>query len=211
MTTQVDQYLLQGCGRCPLGGTPECKVHRWTAELELLRMLVLESGLKEEAKWGVPCYTYKQKNVALVSAFNDYCAISFFKGVLLDDPQALLQKPGPNSQASRLLKFTSLEEIEHVAPHINALLQHAIEVEEAGLKVEFIRNPEPLPEELEQKFAEDPTLKTAFEALTPGRQRGYILFFSAPKQSKTRVARIEKSVGKILNGEGLHDKYQRKR
>ncbi|MEL7428344.1 MAG: DUF1801 domain-containing protein, partial [Bacteroidota bacterium] len=112
MTTQVDQYFLVGCGRCSLGGTPDCKVHSWTTELALLRSLVLETELREEVKWGVPCYTYEQKNVLLLSAFKEYCTISFFKGVLLDDPENLLQKPGPNSQASRVLRFTSIAEIE---------------------------------------------------------------------------------------------------
>ncbi|MEL6655493.1 MAG: YdeI/OmpD-associated family protein [Bacteroidota bacterium] len=211
MTTQVDQYFLVGCGRCSLGGTPDCKVHSWTTELALLRSLVLETELREEVKWGVPCYTYEQKNVLLLSAFKEYCTISFFKGVLLDDPENLLQKPGPNSQASRVLRFTSIAEIEPVIDEVKALVQGAIAVEMVGREVVFNKNPEPIPEELKQRFKEDPPLKNAFESLTPGRQRGYILYFSSPKQSKTRVARIEKSVGKILRGEGLHDKYQRRR
>ena len=211
LNPKVDNYLSEGCGRCPLGGTPDCKVHNWTPELEFLRMIVLDCGLTEELKWGVPCYTFQETNVLLVSAFRDYCAISFFKGALLSDEHGLLEKPGKHSQAARLLKFTSVESIRAVETHLKTYIFEAIEVEKAGLKVNFKTHPEPIPEELEKKFEEDPVLKNAFEALTPGRQRGYILYFSAPKQSKTRTARIEKSLGKILKGEGLNDKYQRKR
>lgn len=208
MTRSVDQYLIAGCGRCPLGGTPDCKVHRWTAELALLRDIVLDCGLTETSKWGVPCYTFQNSNVLLLGAFKAYCAVSFFKGVLLKDPQGILVKPGANSQADRVIKFTGIEEIEQVEADLKDCIYEAIEVEKAGLKVNFKKQPEPLPEELEMELEEDPVLKSAFEALTPGRQRGYVLYFSAPKQSKTRVSRIEKYVGKILNGEGLHDKYQ---
>ena len=214
MNLKVDEYLIDGCGRCSLGGTPDCKVHKWTAELELLRMIVLDCGLTEEVKWGVPCYTVsthadkQEKNVLIVSAFKEYCSISFFKGALLKDVKSILEKPGKNSQAARLIKFTNIEEIKKVEADLKTYIYEAIEVEKAGLRVKFKKNPEPIPEELESKFEKDPVFKTAFEALTPGRQRGYILYFSAPKQSKTRESRIEKSVGKILNGEGLHDKYK---
>lgn len=208
---KVDHYLLEGCGRCPFGGTPECKVHNWTAELEVLRSIVLSCGLTEEVKWGVPCYTIDQKNVLLLGAFRAHCAISFFKGVLLDDKKGLLEKPGPNSQAGRIIKFTNLEQLEQSAADVKQLVLEAIYVEKIGLQVPRNNTPEPLPVELETRFAEDAVLQTAFEALTPGRQRGYILYFSAPKQSKTRQSRIEKCVGKILNGEGLHDKYQKKK
>lgn len=208
---KVDHYLLEGCGRCPLGGTPECKVHNWTTELEILRSIVLSCGLTEEVKWGVPCYTFDQKNVLLLSAFRAHCAISFFKGVLLDDKKGLLEKPGPNSHAGRIIKFTNLEQVEQSAADVKQLILEAIQVEKTGLQVPRNNTPEPLPVELETRFAEDAILQTAFEALTPGRQRGYILYFSAPKQSKTRQSRIEKCVGKILNGEGLHDKYQKKK
>lgn len=207
MNQQVDQYLMVGCGRCPLGGTPDCKVHNWTAELELLRMIVLDCGLTEESKWGVPCYTYQNSNVLLLSAFKEHCSISFFKGALLQDASGILEKPGQNTQAARVIKFTHADQIAAIETELKACIQEAIEVEKAGLNVQFKKNPEPLPEELEQQLAADPVLKSAFEALTPGRQRGYILHFSAPKQSKTRFARIEKCVGKILNGEGLNDKY----
>lgn len=209
MNPKVDNYLIEGCGRCALGGTPDCKVHKWTQELELLRKIVLDCELTEEVKWGVPCYTFQKKNVLIVSAFREYCSVSFFKGALLKDPMGILDKPGENSQAARLIKFTNIKEIKAVEADLKTYIYEAIEVEKKGLKVNFKKNPEPIPEELERKFEEDPVLKTAFETLTPGRQRGYILYFSAPKQSKTRESRIEKSIGKILNGEGLHDQYKR--
>ncbi|MCG8310791.1 MAG: YdeI/OmpD-associated family protein [Cytophagales bacterium] len=210
MNDAVEKYLIEGCGRCPLGSTPDCKVHQWTAELELLRMIVLECGLTEESKWGVPCYTFQKRNVLIVSAFKEYCSISFFKGALLSDANNILDKPGQNTQAARLIRFSGTEEIKEIEAELKTCIYEAIEVEKAGLKVNFKKNPEPIPEELEKKFGEDPVLKNAFETLTPGRQRGYVLYFSAPKQSKTRESRIEKSIGKILNGEGLHDKYSRK-
>lgn len=208
MNKTVDNYLLEGCGRCPLGGTPDCKVHQWTSALQLLRRIVLDCGLTEESKWGVPCYTFQQKNVLMVSALKDQCSISFFKGSLLRDQKNLLVKPGPNSQAVRLFKFRHINEIEAIEKDIKTYILESIEVEKAGLKVPFIKNPEPIPEELDVKLEQDPALKTAFEALTPGRQRGYILYFSQPKQSKTRMARIEKCTPMILTGLGLHDKYK---
>ncbi|MFL1011754.1 YdeI/OmpD-associated family protein [Flavisericum labens] len=208
MTQTVEQYFAEGCGRCSLGGTPDCKVHQWITELELLRKIVLQCGLNEASKWGMPCYTLNDKNILILSAFKNHCSISFFKGALLSDTKNILEKPGANSQAVRLIKFTDTEKIKTLEADIEAYIHEAIEMEKAGLKIEFKKNPEPIPEELEQKFEEDPVLKSAFEALTPGRQRGYILYFSAPKQSKTRISRIEKSIGKILNSEGLHDKYK---
>ena len=208
MNKSVNNYFLNGCGRCPLGGTPECKVHSWNSELLLLRSFVRESELTEECKWGVPCYTYKNKNVLTISAFKEYCAISFFKGSLLKDDLEILVKPGKNSQSARLLKFKNIEEIKEIKQVIKEYISQAIKVEKVGSKVEFKKNPEPFPDELEQKFREDSLFKSSFEGLTPGRQRGYILYFSAPKQSKTRISRIEKSVGKILNGKGIHDDYR---
>ncbi len=207
LNPKVDHYLLEGCGRCPLGGTPACKVHQWTAELKLVRRIVLDCGLTEELKWGAPCYTFERKNVLMVSALRAYCCISFFKGSLLSDNKGLLEKPGKHSQAARLLKFTNAEAVKAIEADIKTYIFEAIEVEKAGLKVNFKKNPEPIPEELERKFEEDPLLQTAFEALSPGRQRGYILYFSQPKKSETRKSRIEKSISKILSGEGLNDKY----
>ena len=208
MNPSVDNYLVDGCMRCKLGGTPECKVNDWQPELKALRRIVLECGLKEEVKWGVPCYTFQDSNIAMVSAFKEYCSLSFFKGVLLSDKDGFLEKQGENSQSARIIKFYNAQEILKNEAKIKALVFEAIELEKAGLKVEFKKNPEPIPEELQQKLDEDPVFKAAFEALTPGRQRGYIIHFSQSKQSNTRISRIEKCTPKILNGEGMHDKYK---
>lgn len=208
MNQTVESYLLEGCGRCPLGGTPNCKVHKWVFALKTLRAIVLDFGLVEETKWGVPCYTFRAENILIISAFRDYCAISFFKGALLNDIKKILEKPGPHSQAVRLIKFTDTTKIEAIETDIRAYIYEAIEVEKLGLKIHFKKYPDAIPEELEVKFEEDSIFRTAFEALTPGRQRGYVIYFSAPKQSKTRQSRIEKSIEKILNGKGLNDKYK---
>ena len=152
MTKSVEQYFLEGCGRCPLGGTPDCKVHNWTAELEYLRQLILDCGLTEESKWGVACYTFQKNNVLLLSAFKDYCSISFFKGSLLSDTKGLLEKPGKHSQAARLFKFTNIEQIKAIEEVVKNYIFEAVEIEKAGLKVEFKKSPEPIPEELEQQF-----------------------------------------------------------
>lgn len=196
------------CGRCPLGGSPNCKVNSWQHELKQLRSVILDCGLVEESKWGVPCYTYKGKNVLTLSALKEFAAISFFKGSLLKDSDNILGAPGKNSQAARYIKVKDVQQALDLEKTIKAYVFEAIEVENAGLKVAFRKNPEPIPEELQTKLDSDSFLKTAFEALTPGRQRGYILYFSAPKQSKTRESRIEKCTEQILNGIGLHDKYQ---
>ncbi len=206
MNPQIDLYLSEGCGRCPLGGTPDCKVHLWTEELVELRRILLECGLTEELKWSVPCYTLRGKNIALLSAFKDYAAVSFFKGALLKDPHNMLTSPGKNSQSDRRLQFTAVKIILEQEKIIKGYIQNAIEVEKAGLKVSFKKNPEPMPEELEEILSKNPDLKAAFEALSPGRQRGYILYFSAPKQAKTRYSRIEKYTSKILAGKGFHER-----
>ncbi|MBL8180643.1 MAG: YdeI/OmpD-associated family protein [Blastocatellia bacterium] len=209
MNPKIDTYLAAGCGRCPLGNTPDCKVHNWTAELSYLREIVLDCGLTEELKWGVPCYTDGGKNLMIVSAFNEYASLSFFKGSLLRDPDGILVTPGENSQAARLLKFTSVEQIAAIEPAIRNLIREAIEVERAGLKVQFKSiDQHDVPAELTQKFEEDPAFEAAFNALTPGRRRGYLIHFAQPKQSETRISRIEKCSPQIFNGIGLHDKYK---
>ncbi|MBD8489695.1 YdeI/OmpD-associated family protein [Echinicola sp. CAU 1574] len=207
MNTNVEDYFTDGCGRCPLGGTPDCKVHLWTQELKLLRQIVRECGLAEESKWGVPCYTHNQKNVAIISAFKNHCALSFFKGSLLKDEEGLLEKPGENTQAGRIIKFTNVQKIQELQATLKAYLFEAIEVEQAGLAVEYKETSAyDVPEEFQQKLDEDPGIKAAFEALTPGRQKGYLLHFSQAKQSKTREARIEKCLPMIFAGKGLHDR-----
>ncbi len=207
MNLSVDNYFIEGCGRCPLAATAACKVRHWADELALLRSIIQTCGLTEECKWGVPCYTYNGKNVLTISALNNYCAVSFFKGSLLKDDLNLLVKPGPHSQVARLFKFTKPEEIVQNQDHIKAYIFEAIANEKAGLKVEFQSSIDAMPSELEDKLNQDLYFKSAFESLTPGRQRGYIIYFSQPKKSETRKTRIEKSIEKILNGEGLHDKY----
>jgi len=204
---QVDDYFMDGCGRCPLGGTPQCKVHSWQDEMKLLRTILVECGLTEELKWGVPCYTYQNNNVVTLSALVNYCALGFFKGVLLQDSEKILEKPGENTQSARLIKFTNTKFIVDNESTIKAYLYEAIEVEKAGLKADFKAKTELVyPEELISKFQSYPDLQKAFEALTPGRQRGYILHFTAPKQSTTRSSRIDKCVDKIMDGKGFHDR-----
>lgn len=207
MNPKIDAYFDEGCGRCPLGGTPDCKVHSWEKELVQLRKLILNCGLTEELKWSVPCYTFQKINILIMSAFKEYCAISFFKGVLLKDTDGILHKPGENSQSVRLIKFTSVKEILNQTATIKAYIYEAIEVERSGLKVKFNKPSEfTIPEEFQIKLDELPELKSAFEALTPGRQRGYILHFSAAKQSNTRISRIEKNIPRILKGIGFNDR-----
>lgn len=205
MNPEVDTYFVDGCGRCELGGTPDCKVNSWQKEMRELRLIILDCDLTEEVKWGVPCYTYQGGNVFTMSALKDYCAIGFFKGALINDVHNILEKPGKNTQAARLIKFTSIDQIVEMEHQLRAYIQEAIDIEKAGLKVPMKKNPEPIPEELQDKLDNDPIFQEAFDALTPGRQRGYILHFSGAKQAKTRVSRIEKCTPKIMEEKGLHD------
>jgi uncharacterized protein YdeI (YjbR/CyaY-like superfamily) len=201
----VDVYLTEGCGRCDLVGTPKCKVHTWNNELVLLRTIILDCGLTEEVKWSMPCYTYNNKNVLILTAFISYCAISFLKGALLNDSKNILHKPGENSQHGRLIKFTKDSDLAAMEKIVKQYITQAIEIEKAGLKVETIPNPEPITEEFAQAMEENSDLKRAFFGLTPGRQRSWTLHFSSAKQPKTRLSRIEKCTPKILQGKGFHD------
>ncbi|MXW37692.1 MAG: hypothetical protein F4Z65_05435 [Acidobacteria bacterium] len=179
----------------------------WRAEKQRLRAILLDFPLTEELKWRQPCYVFEGSNVVIVGGFKQTVDLGFFKGALLDNPHGLLVPPGPHSQASRQLRFTSVGEIEEKEPIIRATLQNAIEVERAGLKVDFRQKHDLVPvAELLAKIESDPEFQAAFEALTPGRQRGYNLFFGAAKQSKTRAARIEKHAARILEGKGMHDR-----
>lgn len=169
-------------------------------------MIALDCQLTEELKWGKPCYMAQKSNIIILQGFKEFCAILFTKGALLKDPHRLLEKPGENTQAARRIPFTTLDAIVEMEPILKAYIQEAIEIEKVGLKVDFKESTELVfPEELESKFDENPALKAAFEALTPGRQRAYNLYFSAAKQSKTREARVEKSLPHILDGKGLND------
>ena len=207
MNPNVDQYLVEGCMRCKYGGTPDCKVNTWREHLKLLRNIVIDCGLTEDFKWKQPCYTYNDRNVLLVTAFKEFATISFFKGALLSDGQGLMAAPGDNSQAYRQLRFTSIDQILELEAEIRAYIFEAIEIEKAGLKINFAQKEELVyPEELTEILNKDARLKEAFENLTPGRQRGYILFFSAAKQSQTRKTRIEKYIPNILTGKGMQDR-----
>lgn len=178
----------------------------WQEEQKKLRMIVLECGLTEELKWGVPCYTYQKNNIVLLHVFKEYCALLFFKGALLHDPESILIQQTKNTQASRQIRFTHVREIIEMEHVLKNYIYEAIEVEKAGLKVSFKKTAEfIIPEEFQHRLDEIPALKTAFNALTPGRQRAYYLYFSAPKQSKTRESRIEKAIQRILSGKGLND------
>lgn len=207
LNPQVDKYLLDGCMRCNYGGTPQCKVNNWREELELLRQIVLETGLTEEIKWGAPVYTHKGKNIVSVGALKESANIGFFKDVLLTDTFKILQQQG-SLQSDRIIKFTNVHDIEKVKDVLKAYVLEAIAIEESGKKVEFKKNPEPIPAELLEIFEQDPSFEKAFYDLTPGRQRGYIIHFSQPKQSLTKIGRINKYKEQIFNGIGLNDKYR---
>jgi uncharacterized protein YdeI (YjbR/CyaY-like superfamily) len=182
------------------------KAKKWQEELEKLRMIILGCQLTEELKWGKPGYTFQKSNIVIIIPLKEYCALMFCKGALLNDANGILMKPGENTQAGRWIKFSSVREIVEMETILKAYIHEAIEVEKTGLKVNFKKNTELIfPEEFQNKLDGNPALKTAFDALTPGRQRAYNLYFSAAKQSKTRELRVEKCVQKILNGKGLDD------
>lgn len=207
--TTVDQYLLDGCGRCKKGGTPQCTVHRWHPILVALRELALECGLTEAVKWSVPCYTLNGKNVLMIHAFMEYCSVMFMKGSLLDDPNEALHRQTEHVTAGRQLRYTKLEDFIEQRPQAKGFILQAIEVEKAGKKVEERTQETPITEELEEAFRQDKAFKSAFYKLTPGRQRAYLLHFSQPKQAATRAKRIEQCMSMILRGEGLHDAYHK--
>ncbi|MFP3595295.1 YdeI/OmpD-associated family protein [Chryseobacterium sp. SIMBA_029] len=179
---------------------------QWQQEFEKLRAIALDTGLEEEVKWGCPCYTYHGKNVFLIHGFKEYCALLFFKGALLNDSEKILIQQSENVQASRQIRFTNLQEITDLEKAIKMYMYEAVEVEKAGLKVVLKETKEfEMPEEFQRQLDENIELKTAFEALTPGRQRAYLLHFSAAKQSKTRESRIKKYIPQILRGKGIND------
>lgn len=192
LNSKVDEYL--------------SKIKKWKEESVLLRRIVLECGLTEEYKWMHPCYTFNNKNIVLIHGFKEYCALLFHKGALLHDAHGILIQQTENVQAARQIRFTNVQEIVEMETILKGYIQEAIEVEKAGLEVELKKTTEyTIPEELQHKFDEHAALKIAFESLTPGRQRAYLFYFSAPKQSKTRESRIEKSIQQILDGKGIND------
>jgi len=182
------------------------KESQWQEEYGKLRLICLSCGLTEELKWGCPCYAFKGGNVVLIHGFKEYCALLLFKGALLNDTHGILIRQTENVQSARQIRFTNIREIVDLEPVLKAYIHEAIEVEKAGLKVELKKTSDfNIPNELQYKLDHIPALKTAFDALTPGRQRGYLFYFSQPKQSKTREARIEKYIPQILNGKGMDD------
>jgi uncharacterized protein YdeI (YjbR/CyaY-like superfamily) len=182
------------------------KAMKWQEESEKLRMIALECHLTEELKWGKPCYMFNNSNIVLIQGFKEYCALLFFKGALLKDPKGILYKIGENTQAARQMRFTNVKEIVKMEAILKRYIFEAIEIEKSGLKVNLKKTSEyTIPEEFQNKLDKNPALKTAFNALTPGRQRAYIFYFSSPKQSKTRESRIEKHIQQILAGKGLND------
>jgi len=182
------------------------KDKKWQEEIKKLRRIVLDCGLTEELKWGVPCYTFQKTNIVLIHVFKEYCALLFFKGALLNDASGILIQQTKNVQVARQIRFTTVREIVKLEKTLKSYIYEAIEVEKAGLTVKLKKTAEfTIPEEFKNKLAKTPALKTAFKALTPGRQRAYLLYFSAPKQSKTRESRVEKYMRQILNGKGLND------
>ena len=182
------------------------KSKQWQEELQKLRTIILDCPLTEEVKWRVPCYTFQGKNVLFIGRFKESCVLSFVKGVLLKDAKSILIQQTENSQSVRVIRFTTVQQIVAMEPILKAYIHEAIEVEKAGLKVKLKKITERIiPEELQNKFDEIPAVKTAFVALTPGRQRAYLLHFSAAKQSKTRESRVEKCMQRIRNGKGLDD------
>jgi uncharacterized protein YdeI (YjbR/CyaY-like superfamily) len=182
------------------------KAEKWQKEINKLRTIILDCDLTEELKWGCPCYRFEKSNIVLIHVFKEYCALLFFKGALLKDPKSILVQQTENVQAARQIRFTSVPEISKMEKILKAYIYEAVKVEEAGLKVPLKKTKEfAIPEEFQNKLDKKPALKKAFYALTPGRQRGYLLYFSAPKQAKTRESRVEKSMKQILDGKGLED------
>lgn len=182
------------------------RTKKWHDEFEKLRTIVLDCGLDEELKWGCPCYTYQNRNVVLIHGFKEYCALLFFKGVLLKDPKGVLIQQTKNVQAARQIRFARVRDITRLKTTLTEYINQAIAVEKAGLKVNYKKTAEfKVPEEFQKRLDQTPALKKAFSALTPGRQRAYLFYFSQPKQAKTRESRVEKSVREILKGKGLND------
>jgi len=182
------------------------KATQWQKEFEKLRSIILDCGLNEELKWGQPCYTYENRNIVLIHGFKEYCALLFFKGALMGDANGILIQQTENVQSARQIRFTNVKEIAKLEKALKAYIYEAIEVEKAGLKVAYKKTADyKMPEEFQKKLNKSATLKKAFEALTPGRQKAYIFYFSQAKQAKTREARVEKYMKQILQGKGLED------
>jgi uncharacterized protein YdeI (YjbR/CyaY-like superfamily) len=207
MNKSADNYFIEGCGRCKLHATPQCKVKTWETELALLRNTVQSCGLQEDCKWGMPVYTLNGKNVLMITAFKESCVLNFFKGVLLQDEAKLLESPGENSQSARFLRFTDPKKIKKIEKTIREYIFEAVEVEKTGLKPKVKSVSEyQIPEEFAAHLKKNKSLKAAFEALTPGRRKAYLLHFASAKQSATRESRIQKCIPDILKGKGWNER-----
>ena len=203
----VDEYIANGCGRCEFGGTPKCKTRPWTEELRLLRSVLSESVLTEEIKWSAPCYTHQGKNVVMLGALKECVTVSFFRGAELSDPEGHLEKPGKNSRFARYVRFQDTATIDSMRPIVLGFVEQAIKLEDSGKKAVPSSDSEmEYPEELIQILESDPAFEEAFSGLTPGRQRGYLIYFTSAKQSKTKIARIERSKPKIFEGKGWNER-----
>ena len=206
MTRSIEVYLEEGCGRCKLAATPACKVVKWQSELKALRQLLLNTDLQETVKWGVPCYVLNGKNVVLIHAFKDYCALLFIKGSLMRNDHGLMIQQTEQVQAGRQMRFTDLQQIQDHESDIIQSLYEAIDLEKSGKKIVFKPvEAYTVPHEFTEYCAQDAVFAKAFKALTPGRQKGYLLYFAGAKQSKTRLDRIQKYHQAILSGKGLND------
>lgn len=202
-----DQYLDSGCGRCEFGGTPDCKVRSWTKELTMLRKILAQTDLTEEIKWSAPCYTHRGRNILTLSALKESAVVSFFRGAELSDPAKILEKPGENSRFARYIRFTEPKRITSLKITLCEYIREAIEIEQSGKAVTpSDEGATEHPHELTALFESDPKFADAFAALTPGRQRGYLIHFTSAKQSKTRTARIEKCRPKIFAGKGWNER-----
>ncbi|MBK7698253.1 MAG: YdeI/OmpD-associated family protein [Saprospiraceae bacterium] len=210
LNPKVDLFIADGCGRCDYYATDKCKVRSWQMELQHLRQIMLETGLVEDVKWGVPVYTHQDKKYCYRISSKRLCYIWIFKGVLLIDPKKIVEQQGPSVQSARIIRFTAVDQIINLTDTVKEYVKEAVVIEESGVKVEFKKDLEPIPDELNDMFEDLPALRDAFYALTPGKQRGYIIHFSQPKQSASRISRIEKCIDKIMNGEGFHDAYKKK-
>lgn len=204
--TSVESWLQDGCGRCDLFATPACKVRRWTDTLVTLREVILEHELMEVMKWGAPCYTYDQKNVLILTALKDFCALSFLQGAALHDPDGWLVSPGPHSRYARYLKFQTTADVERMREPTHALIRQAIDLVRSGAKFTPEIQPEPLPEELQRALEFDPVLAEMFTSLTPGRQRSHILYIGGASSTAARERRVERCVPRIMAGKGFQER-----
>lgn len=205
-TGSVESYLSDGCGRCDKYQTPACKVHLWAKPLVALRALLQKTELEEQLKWGSPTYSLAGKNVVMITSFKEFCALQFFKGALLEDPDGLLDSPGPNSRHTRTLRFRSMDEVKARTAPARRFIAQAIELEREGKQVAPRTSSEPMPEEFGQRLAANASLQRAFEALTPGRQRSHILHVSGAKRAETREGRVDACAKLILAGRGFNER-----